>query len=85
MALHQEDCRKSLIQNEHRWLEKWVGLWSYELEASSEPGKPPQKMAGTELVRSLGGLWIIAEAHSEPTASRVDNSVMTLGFDRAKE
>ena len=30
-----------------------------------EPGKPSEKSQGTECVRTLGGLWILAEGEGE--------------------
>ena len=43
-------------QKEHQWLQKLVGEWTYEIEATMEPDQPPVKSTGTETVRSLGGL-----------------------------
>jgi Protein of unknown function (DUF1579) len=40
----------------HQWLQRLVGEWAYEVEAK-EPGKPPEKLEGSESVRSLGGIW----------------------------
>jgi hypothetical protein len=37
-------------------LQKLVGEWTAEGEATTEPGKPPEKFKSTESVRSLGGL-----------------------------
>ena len=56
---------KTEPQKEHQWLQKLVGEWTYEGEATMEPGEPPAKMTGTESVRSLGGLWILAEGQGE--------------------
>ena len=42
-------------QQEHRWLERFLGEWTYEAEAVMAPGQPPMKSSGTESVRSLGG------------------------------
>ena len=52
-------------QKEHRWLHRLVGEWTYESEAVMEAGKPPEKCGGIESVRSLGGLWILAEGQGE--------------------
>jgi hypothetical protein len=46
------------------------------------PGQPPQTIAGRERVRSLGGLWVIAEGEM-PGEHGPALSVMTLGFDPA--
>ncbi len=29
-------------QKEHQWLQKLVGDWTYEAEATMEPGQPPE-------------------------------------------
>jgi hypothetical protein len=46
-----------------------------------EPGKPPAKFQGTESVRSLGGLWILAEGQGKCPASGAASTLMTLGYD----
>jgi hypothetical protein len=68
-------------QKEHRWLEKLVGEWTSEGEATMEPGKPPEKFRGTESVRSLGGLWILAEGQGEMPDGTKATTLMTLGYD----
>jgi hypothetical protein len=70
-------------QKEHRWLEKLAGQWSFETEWE-EPGKPRQKITGTETVRSIGGLWTIAEGTGEMPGGGTGLTVMTLGFDPQK-
>ncbi|MEX2220250.1 MAG: DUF1579 domain-containing protein [Candidatus Rokuibacteriota bacterium] len=68
-------------QKEHRWLEKLVGEWTSEGEATMAPGKPPEKFKGTESVRSLGGLWILAEGQGEMPDGGAATTMMTLGYD----
>jgi Protein of unknown function (DUF1579) len=68
-------------QKEHRWLQNLVGEWTYEGEATMEPGKPPEKFAGTESVRSLGGLWTVAESQGEMPGGGPATMIMTLGYD----
>ncbi len=72
---------KAEPQKEHQWLQKFVGDWTYETEASMEPGKPPETFKGTESVRSLGGHWILAEGHGEMPGSGVETTLLTLGYD----
>lgn len=74
-------------RDEHRWLERFVGEWTYEMEASEKPGEPPAMMdRGTESARSLQGVWIVCEARSETAEGGGSaTSIMTLGFDPAKE
>lgn len=69
-------------QAEHRWLERLVGEWTYETECVMGPGQPPQKDAGRERVRSIGGLWVIAEGEM-PCENGPAQTMMTLGFDPA--
>jgi hypothetical protein len=61
----QERMMQIEPQKEHHWLQKLVGEWTYETEASMGPDQPPEKATGTESVRSLGGLWIMAEGQGE--------------------
>lgn len=68
-------------QKEHAWLERLVGEWTYETEAVAEPGKPPERCGGTESVRSLGGLWILAEGRGEMPGGAPALMLMTLGYD----
>ena len=75
---------KTEPQKEHQWLQKLVGEWTYEGEATMEPGEPPAKMTGTESVRSLGGLWILAEVQGEMPGGGVATTMMTLGYDPQK-
>jgi hypothetical protein len=72
-------------QKEHEWLQQLVGSWSYEVEGICEPGKEPTKTSGTEIVRSLGGLWIVCEGTGQMPDGSTGNTMMTLGFDPAKK
>jgi hypothetical protein len=66
---------------EHRWLGALVGEWSYEMECLMGPDQPPMTSSGTEVVRSLGGLWTLAEILGTTPDGRPSISMMTLGFD----
>lgn len=72
-------------QKEHQWLQKLVGEWAYEGEAAMGPGQPPEKFTGTESVRSLGGLWFLAEGEGEMPGGGAATTVMTLGYDPQKK
>ncbi|HSG21438.1 MAG TPA: DUF1579 domain-containing protein [Azonexus sp.] len=72
---------KTELQKEHHWLQKMVGEWTYEGEATMEPGKPAEKFKGTERVQSLGGLWIQANGKGEMPDGETAMMVMTLGFN----
>jgi hypothetical protein len=72
-------------QKEHEWLQKLVGDWAFEVEAPSGPGEAPEKFSGTETVRSLGDLWFVAEGQGEMPGGGAANTIMTLGYDPAKQ
>ncbi len=67
---------------EHVWLQQLVGEWKASTEASMGPDQPPTKFESTERVRSLGGLWVIAEGDANMDGTRF-KSVMTVGYDPA--
>ena len=68
-------------EKEHDWLQQFVGEWAYEHEMPAEPGKPAEKFTGTETVRSLGGLWVVAEGRGDMPGGGTADMVLTLGFD----
>ena len=72
-------------QKEHQWLEKLVGDWTYEGNATIESGTPPMKFTGIENVRSLGGLWYVAEAKGNMPDGGAATMIMTLGYDPQKK
>jgi hypothetical protein len=72
---------KSEPQKEHHWLQRLVGDWTYESDSSMGPGQPRQKFRGTETVRTVGGLWIIADGQGEMPGGGVAKMVLTLGYD----
>lgn len=67
-------------RKEHQWLQKFVGEWTFEVEAA-DPGEPTSTSVGTETVRSFGGIWILAESHSQMPGGSPALSMMTLGYD----
>ncbi|MCW5978879.1 MAG: DUF1579 domain-containing protein [Bryobacteraceae bacterium] len=71
-------------RKEHQWLQKLVGKWTFEAEMMS-PDKPSVKSEGTETVRSLGGLWVVAEGQGEMPGIGPATTIMTLGFDLEKK
>jgi hypothetical protein len=72
-------------QAEHKWLQKLVGQWSVEGECSMGPDQPTMKSTGTEMVRSVGGLWTLGEGRGEMPGGGEMTSFMTLGFDPAQK
>lgn len=68
-------------QEEHRWLQQLVGEWAFETEMSMGPDQPVMKTAGTESVRSLGGLWTLSETVGPMPDGEECRSIITLGYD----
>jgi hypothetical protein len=75
---------KAEPQKEHRWLERLVGEWEYEHEATMGPGQPPMKSRGTESVRSLG-VWVLCEGKWQMPDGSPATMIITLGYDPAKK
>lgn len=68
-------------QKEHLWLQKLVGEWTYTSSASMGPDMPPESCSGTESIRSLGDLWVLAEARGEMPGGGTMISLLTLGYE----
>jgi hypothetical protein len=71
-------------QKEHQWLQRLVGEWTYETDAA-QPDEPASKATGSELVKSLGGLWIVGEGKGEMPGGSSGTTQMTLGYDPDKK
>ena len=70
--------------DDHRWLQRMVGSWTFVAEARMGPGSAPTRSEGWETVRALGDVWIVAEGEGEsPDGGRATN-IITLGFDPMK-
>ena len=67
-------------QKEHKWLDRFVGEWTSEATSQATDTMPATKHTGTETVRSLDGIWIVAEAQGE-----MGPTILTLGFDTDKK
>lgn len=69
---------------EHQWLLKLVGEWTLEADAGADD-KPAETGEWTESVRSLGGVWILAEGTGEMPGGGAATTLMTLGYDPQKK
>lgn len=68
---------------EHAFLQQIVGEWTYESECFMGPDKPMEKFAGTETVRSIGGLWVVGEGKGTMPGGGDATIIVTLGYDSA--
>lgn len=79
-ALAVQDMPKPTPTAEHEWLQQLVGEWKVTAEATMEPGAEPMRTEGTESVRSLGGLWIVAEGTANWGGDPF-TSLLTVGYN----
>lgn len=68
---------------EHAWLGKIVGEWETSFEFTPQPGQTVT-IRGTETVRTLGGLWFVAESRMAFGDVPV-SGLLTLGYDKARK
>ena len=73
------------LAQEHEWLAKLAGEWSFETVTSMGPDQPSKGFEGTESVRMLGGLWMLGEGRGTFASGEVMTSLMTLGYDPAQK
>ena len=70
---------------EHEWLLQLVGDWEFETECKMGPVQPPMKSTGKQTTRALGSLWMLGEMENVGPDGQPMRSVITLGFDPAKQ
>ena len=81
----QQDCSMtSTPQKEHEWLQRFIGQWEGEGEAAMGPEQSTAKWKTSETVRSLQGLWIVAEGNGEMPGGGTATTIVTLGYDPKK-
>lgn len=82
----QQECAPNMApQKEHEWLQKLVGEWTFEAEASMGPDKPAEVYRGAETVRPLGGFWTLGEGQGGMPDGTTGTTFMTLGYDPQKK
>jgi Protein of unknown function (DUF1579) len=81
----QESTMIAEPQSQHHWLQKLVGEWSYETEVIAGADPVPEKAIGTETVRLLGDLWVLAEGQGEMPGCGAMTTVITLGYNPRKQ
>jgi hypothetical protein len=83
--LQQPECPgASKPQAEHEWLQKLVGTWDAEGEAMMGPDQPANKWKATEIVRSIGGMWVVGEGTGDMPDGGTATTIITLGYDPQK-
>jgi len=79
-----QEMQPAAPSDQHEWLQQLVGEWTVSADATMEPGAEPMRMESTESVRSIGGLWIVAEGRAT-FGDTPFTSILTLGYDPSKE
>jgi hypothetical protein len=81
-CVNAQEAAKKLTGTE--WLQQLVGEWTYDNEATMEPGKPPMKLKGTATARAIGQHWVTIETKGDIFGQTMIG-VMTLGYDDNKK
>jgi Protein of unknown function (DUF1579) len=68
----EEEMMKAEPSKQHQWLQRLAGDWLVDADDT------PQ---WSETVRSLDGLWFVAEGKGEMPGGGAATTIMTLGFD----
>jgi hypothetical protein len=66
---------------EHAFLERLVGNWDIVADAMATN---PEHATWRETVRSLKGLWFVAEGHGDMPDGGAASTMLTLGYDPEK-
>ena len=70
--------QQAKVLKEHEFLEDLVGVW--DVTAPEMTGQEPW----TEIVRSLHGIWFVAEGSGTMPGGSVATTVLTLGYSADK-
>ena len=70
---------------EHLWLQRLTGDWTYSSEAFMGPDQPPVVSSGKERFRTLGGLWYVGESQGKMPGGGDCTMMITLGYDPQKK
>jgi hypothetical protein len=76
---------KAEPQKEHRWLENLVGSWTVTSEMPTGAGEAAAHAEWIERVRSLHGMWVVAEGKGEMPGGGAATTMMTLGYDPRRQ
>jgi Protein of unknown function (DUF1579) len=72
-------------QVQHQWLDRFLGEWSSECNCQMGADQPPETIQGTEIGRSVGGLWMVTEESGNALDCTPSTTIMTLGFDPERD
>ena len=79
-TIAQESPPASAALEQHEWLQQLVGEWTVSSDAVMGPDGESVLWESTESVRSIGGLWVVAEGSADNYGEPF-TSLLTLGYD----
>lgn len=77
--------QKPEVLEQHRWLQRLVGEWTFEHDAPAAEGQAATKHTGIERVRMLGEVWAICESEVSMPDGQSARNIMSLGYDAEKQ
>ena len=69
---------------EHAWVQKLAGEWTWEGQMTMAEGAPPMSMKGTESARKIGDFWVVSEISGDSPMGKF-TGIMSMGYDPAKK
>lgn len=76
--------KKAAQAKDHLWLKQLVGKWDAKFKMYMQPDQPPSESTGTDSIRVLGDLWIIAETKTTMMGAPY-NGILSLGYNPQKK
>lgn len=74
----------SELAPEHEFLNRFLGEWTFESEASIAPGGEVMRFNGTETFRSLNGRWVVGEMRGSMPDGSSATMMTSIGFNPAR-
>lgn len=70
----------------HRWLQRFLGEWTFESSCDAGPDTEPMTSKGRETITAYSDLWIVADAEGDlPGGAGSMTWRLTLGFNPATD
>ncbi len=71
-------------EQEHQWLQQFVGDWSTHSKMETGPGVPAMECKGSISSRMIGALWVVNEMKAEVAGTQMVG-IQTVGYDPDKK
>ena len=67
-------------EQEHQWLQQFVGEWESVSEGTAGPGQPALKVEASLTSRMLGDYWVVTEMKGDIVGTPMQ-AIQTIGYD----